>query len=95
MPGKSQVSLQSFNFTGARAGTNKRIGCFDDRNGIFFMQSGDGSLHFSLRSSVSGYTYDETVSQNNWNSLDKYESNSFLCMYYFFILNTKVRNIII
>jgi hypothetical protein len=67
MPGKSQVTLQSFNFTGARQGTNKRIGLFDDRNGIFFMQSGDGSLHFGLRSSVSGYTYDEMVSQNNWN----------------------------
>lgn len=67
MPGKSQVSLQSFNFTGYRAGTNKRIGLFDDRNGVFFMQSGDGSLHFGLRSSVSGYTYDETVSQNTWN----------------------------
>jgi hypothetical protein len=68
MPGKSQVTLQSFNFTGARQGTNKRIGLFDDRNGIFFMQSGDGSLHFGLRSSVSGYTYDETYSQNNWNT---------------------------
>lgn len=67
MPGKSQVSLQSFNFTGHRVGTNKRIGLFDDKNGVYFMQSGDGSLHFGIRSSVSGYTYDETVSQNTWN----------------------------
>ena len=67
MPGKSQVSLQSFNFTGHRIGTNKRIGLFDDKNGIYFMQSGDGSLHFGLRSSVSGNTVDELVSQNTWN----------------------------
>ncbi len=68
MPGKSQVSLQSFNFSGVRVGTNKRVGLFDDKNGIFFMQSGNGSLNFILRNSVSGYTYDETVSQNNWNT---------------------------
>ena len=76
MPGKSQVTLQSFNFTGARQGTNKRVGLFDDKNGIFFMQSGDGSLHVGLRSSVSGYTYDETYSQNNWNT-DPCNGNGF------------------
>ncbi len=68
MPGKSQVSLQSFNFSGVRVGTNKRVGLFDDKNGIFLMQSGNGSLNFVLRNSLSGYTYDETVSQNNWNT---------------------------
>lgn len=67
MPGKSQVSLQSFNFTGYRVGTNKRIGLFDDKNGIYFMQSGDGTLCFGLRSSVSGNTVDELVPQNTWN----------------------------
>ena len=30
MPGKSQLTFQSFNFTGYRNGTNKRIGLFDD-----------------------------------------------------------------
>jgi len=74
MPGKSQLTFQSFNFTGNRNGTNKRIGLFDDRNGIFFMQSGDGTLSFVLRSSVSGYTYDETVPQINWN-IDKCNGN--------------------
>lgn len=67
MPGKSQLTFQSFNFTGYRAGTNKRIGLFDDYNGIFFEQSGDGTLSFILRSNVSGYVYDERVTQNNWN----------------------------
>lgn len=67
MPGKSQLTFQSFNFTGYRNGTNKRIGLFDDRNGIFFQQSGDGSLQMVLRSDVSGSIYDQTVQQNNWN----------------------------
>jgi hypothetical protein len=70
MPGKSQLTFQSFNFTGYRNGTNKRIGLFDDRNGIFFQQSGDGSLALVLRNDVSGYVYDQVVSQNNWN-IDK------------------------
>jgi hypothetical protein len=70
MPGKSQLTFQSFNFTGYRAGTNKRIGLFDDYNGIFFEQSGDGTLSFVLRNNVSGYVYDQRVTQNNWN-LDK------------------------
>ena len=67
MPGKSQLTFQSFNFTGHRNGTNKRIGLFDDYNGIFFMQSGDGTLGIVLRNNVSGYIYDDIVWQNNWN----------------------------
>jgi hypothetical protein len=70
MPGKSQLTFQSFNFTGYRNGTNKRIGLFDDKNGIFFQQSGDGSLALVLRNDVSGYVYDEIITQNNWN-IDK------------------------
>lgn len=70
MPGKSQLAFNSFNFTGYRAGTNKRIGLFDAYNGIFFEQSGDGTLAIVLRSDVSGYIYDQRVTQNNWN-IDK------------------------
>jgi hypothetical protein len=68
MPGKSQVSLQSFNFSGVRSGTNKRIGLFDDRNGIYLMQSGDGSLNFVLRSNVSGTVNDDIIPQSSWNT---------------------------
>ena len=70
MPGKSQLTFQSFNFTGYRNGTNKRIGLFDDYNGIFFEQSGDGTLSFVLRGNVSGYVYDDRINQVNWN-IDK------------------------
>lgn len=67
MPGKSQMTLQSFNFTGERSGTNKRIGLFDDKNGIFFQLSGDGTKQIVLRSDVSGSVQDEIVNQINWN----------------------------
>ena len=70
MPGKSQLTFQSFNFTGYRAGTNKRIGLFDDYNGIFFQQSGDGTLALVLRNDVSGTVHDQIITQNNWN-IDK------------------------
>jgi hypothetical protein len=70
MPGKSQLTFQSFNFTGYRSGTNKRIGLFDDYNGIFFEQSGDGTLALVLRNDVSGFVSEERITQNNWN-IDK------------------------
>lgn len=76
MPGKSQLTLQSFNFTGYKAGTNKRIGLFDDYNGIFFQQSGDGTLSLVLRSEVSGFVSEETITQNNWN-IDKCNGSGF------------------
>ncbi len=66
-PGKSQLIYTSFNFHGARQGTNKRIGYFDDYNGIYFQQSGDGSLHIVLRGNVSGNVKEEIIPQTSWN----------------------------
>lgn len=74
-PGKSQVTLQSFNFLGASSGTNKRIGLFDDYNGIFFQLSGDGTKQIVLRSNVSGSVYDNIVPQSNWN-IDKCDGSA-------------------
>lgn len=67
MAGKSQLAFESFNFVNFRPGTNKRIGLFDDFNGIYFQQSGDGSLSIVLRSNVSGSIQDTIVPQSNWN----------------------------
>lgn len=66
-PGKSQVTLQSFNFLQASSGTNKRIGLYDDYNGIFFQLSGDGTKQIVLRSNVSGSISDNVIPQSNWN----------------------------
>ena len=67
MPGKSQLVFESFKFGAPNSGTNKRIGYFDDRNGIFFQQSGDGSLGIVLRSDVSGIVQDTIIPQSSWN----------------------------
>lgn len=74
-PGKSQVTLQSFNFLGASSGTNKRIGLFDDYNGIFFQLSGDGTKQIVLRSNVSGSVIDNIIPQSSWN-IDKLDGST-------------------
>jgi len=67
MPGKSQFILASFNFYDAVENVTKRTGYFDDNNGIFFEQAGDGTLSFVVRSFVSGSPVDTRITQDNWN----------------------------
>lgn len=68
MPGKSQSILASFVLNPALAGTTKRLGYFDDDNGIFFEQDGQGNLSFNIRTYVSGApNISEKVNQNEWN----------------------------
>lgn len=70
MPGKSQLCFSSFCFGAASSGTNKRIGMFDDLNGIYFQQSGDGTLQFVIRSSTGSAVSERVVPQSEWN-IDK------------------------
>lgn len=69
MPGKSQVILESFVFGAAVSGSTKRIGYFDDYNGIFLEQDATGSLQFVIRSATSGTESitEQRVKQQNWN----------------------------
>lgn len=70
-PGKSQLILFSFNMYGPQANAKKRIGYYDDRNGVFFQLAGDGTLSFVQRSYVTGSTVDSPiVPQSQW-SVDK------------------------
>jgi len=68
MPGKSQLILSSFNFYNAVANVTKRTGYFDDNNGIFFEQAGDGTLSIVLRSFVSGVAVETRKTQAEWNT---------------------------
>lgn len=68
MPGKSQMTLMSFNFGQHRANTVKRIGLYGEENGVYLQQAGDGTLSFVMRSSVTGSVIDATpVQQLDWN----------------------------
>jgi len=66
-PGKSQLVMMSFNFQSVRANTSKRLGYFDDRNGVFLQQAGDGTISIVKRSYSSGAAVDTTIDQADWN----------------------------
>lgn len=65
-PGKSQLVYTSFNFNAPYSFNVKRIGYFDDYNGIYFQNSGLAN-QIVLRSNVSGNIQEQVISQSNWN----------------------------
>jgi len=68
MPGKSQAIKSTFNFYGNVANTVKRTGYFDNYNGIYFEQAGDGTLSFCIRTDVTGTASDaRKIPQSQWN----------------------------
>jgi len=67
MPGKSQQILSSVNFYAAVPNVTKRTGYYDDNNGIFFEQAGDGTLSWVIRSYVSGAPVEDRKTQAEWN----------------------------
>jgi hypothetical protein len=67
MPGKSQLILSSIVFYAATANVAKRTGYYDDNNGIFFEQEGNGTLNIVLRSYVTGSPVDNRIPQSSWN----------------------------
>jgi hypothetical protein len=69
LPGKSHLIYLSFNFTTNSTNCDKRIGYYDDRNGIF-LQLNNSGLSFIERRYVTGTALDTIYSQNSWN-LDK------------------------
>lgn len=68
MPGKSQLIYSSFNFYNPTANVIKRTGYFDDNDGIFLEQAGDGTLSWVVRSYTSGTPVERRISQSNWNA---------------------------
>lgn len=65
-PGKSQLILIT-GVLGTCNGTVKRMGYFDDNNGVFFQQDADCSNNFVVRSDVSGSVVNNKVAQSSWN----------------------------
>lgn len=66
LPGKSQVILSSFNFYAATNNVTKRTGYFDDNDGIFLEQSGNGTLTWVVRSFVTGTPVERRSTQSQW-----------------------------
>jgi len=69
-PGKSQLIVMT-GILGASTATEKRMGIFDDNNGLFF-SSGAAGRGVNIRTKTSGTPVDTTVLQSAWN-IDKFD----------------------
>jgi hypothetical protein len=67
LPGKSQLIYSSFNFINSSTNSEKKVGYYDDRNGIYLNLDGSGNLSFVQRSYVTGTVSETTYSQSSWN----------------------------
>lgn len=67
-PGKSQLVLMTgvLDLSGGGTGVDRRIGYFDDDNGIFFHDA-EGTVSVVVRSNDSGTPADTSVVQASWN----------------------------
>lgn len=72
-PGKSQWIAMTSVMGLSKEGVVKRIGYYDDNNGMFFEQT-QNDLKVVLRSSTSGSVVDTSITQSNWN-LDKLDGS--------------------
>lgn len=68
-PGKSQLIFSSVVFGAAVTNVTKRTGYFDDRNGIYFEQVGNGTLNWVIRNYVTGSPVEtgNRIPQSQWN----------------------------
>lgn len=65
-PGKSQLILLTFSEFDTATGITKRVGAFDQDNGIF-LESAEGTINIVRRTKVSGSVVDNQIAQASWN----------------------------
>ena len=66
-PGKSQFIVMTGVFSSSIANVTKRIGYYDEHNGVFFQFANGGGPQVVLRSYISGSVNDTVIDQANWN----------------------------
>lgn len=72
-PGKSQTIFMSTVFGASESGLTRRVGYYNDTDGIYFEQK-DGVMYACLRTSVSGSIVENRFTQSNWN-VDKLDGS--------------------
>lgn len=72
-PGKSQLIMMTFNILSEDANVTKRIGYFDDNNGLFLEHDGTDA-YFVQRSYTSGTAVNNSVVKSSWN-IDSFDGN--------------------
>jgi hypothetical protein len=65
-PGKSQLVILTAIVGNVSSGNTKRVGYFDDKNGLFF-EFTNSTINLVVRSNVTGTPVDTKISRNNWN----------------------------
>ena len=65
-PGKSQLIFTTFNFISLDSGITKRVGTFDENNGIYLEADGS-SISIVRRTFTSGLAVNNSVAQASWN----------------------------
>ena len=66
IPGRTAEASFAVRFGAAATGIRRRIGMFDDRNGLFLEQMGE-DLYFVIRSDASGSVVENRIAQADWN----------------------------
>lgn len=72
-PGKSQEILTTFSSITTSTGITKKVGYYDDKNGIL-LQNSEGTASIVRRTFTSGSAVDNVITQDNWN-IDTMDGN--------------------
>ena len=73
-PGKSQLIIMTGALGTPEAGVRRRMGYFDNEDGLFVEQDGLNGVFFVRRTSTSGVPVDNRIAQVDWNG-DKFDGS--------------------
>lgn len=70
-PGKSQLSIITFKFGDIETGIVRRVGYYDDDNGMYLEQNGtDGTYYFVRREKTTGVIHNHPIAKSSWDNQD-------------------------
>lgn len=74
IPGRTSTVSFAIRLQTPVAGVRRRFGLFDENNGVFFEDGGDGTYYCVLRSKTTGSVVETRVARADWNG-DKLDGN--------------------